>query len=149
VVLRRNGDSVREEEAHDPVALYSSIKAPAPCASIGYLTDVGWTEENIAKIKQFFPGLTLLCADCTFLGEDVAKARASYHLCTTDLSELASLLEPRFLLPMHLSKSYLRRTFDLYGELRPPLSTTILQLPKHIVPAPLMVRDVEQWLRAP
>jgi len=148
-LLRRSGDTVQEEEVVDPDALYAGIKDMLPCASIGYLTDVGWTAENIAKIETFLGGLTLLCADCTFLAADVEKARASYHLCTSDLNELAVRLTPRFLLPMHLSKSYLLRTVDLYSELMPPPGTTILPLPKHLVPPPLMVRDVEGWLRSP
>ena len=149
VVSRRERETVREETVDDPHSLYDSIGARQPCASIGYLCDVGWTTENIAKMESFLNGLTLLCADCTFLAADVAKARASYHLCTADLNELAVRLAPRFLLPMHLSKSYLRRTEDLYNELRPPEGTTILPLPKHLVPAPLMVRDVVGWLRPP
>jgi len=147
-LLRRDGDRVREEEAMDPEGLYAGIKTLPTLASIGYLTDVGYTTENITKIGQFLGGLTLLCADCTFLAADIEKARASYHLCTSDLNELAARLSPRFLLPMHLSKSYLLRTVDLYGELMPPTGTTVLPLPKHLVPAPLMVRDVEEWLRS-
>src|SRR6185369_10174200 len=147
-LLRSKGDTAQEEDASDPDGLYADIRDVHPCASIGYLTDVGWTTENIAKIELFLGGLTLLCSDCTFLAVDVAKARASYHLCTSDLNELAARIVPRFLLPMHLSKSYLLRTVDLYSELRPPEETTILPLPKHLVPAPLMVRDVEKWLRS-
>lgn len=148
VLLRSEGDTVREEVAVDPDGIYAGIKDVHPCATIGYLTDVGWTMENITKIEQFLDGLTLLCADCTFLAADVEKARASYHLCTMDLNKLAARLSPRFLLPMHLSKSYLLRTVDLYSELLPPPETTILPLPKHLVPAPLLVRDVEKWLRS-
>src|SRR6185369_3060278 len=148
-LLRSRGDTVQKEESVDPEGLYAGIKDVHPCATIGYLTDVGWTTENIAKIEMFLEGLTLLCSDCTFLAADIEKARASYHLCTLALNELAARLTPRFLLPMHLSKSYLLRTVDLYGELRPPEGTTILPLPKHLVPAPLMVRDVDGWLRSP
>lgn len=61
----------------------------------------------------------------------------------------ANRLAPDFLIPMHLSKSYLLRTVDLYTELHPPQGTTILPLPQHLVPEPLMVRDVDAWLRPP
>lgn len=148
-VLRRGEGRVNEEEAGDPHALYAAIKGESDCASLGYLCDVGWTQENREKIGQFLSGVTLLCADCTFLAGDVEKARASYHLCTGDLNDLTARLAPPFLLPMHLSKSYLHRTVDLYSELQPPAGTLTLRLPKHIVPAPLMVRDVEKWLRPP
>jgi ribonuclease Z len=149
VVMRRDGGIVRQELVDDPDSFYSGIRARQSCASIGYLCDVGWTRENIEKIESFLSGTTLLCADCTFLAADVQKARVSYHLCTEDLNELAIRLAPRFLMPIHLSKSYLYRTVDLYIELHPPQRTTILPLPKHLVPAPLMVQDVDRWLRLP
>lgn len=149
MVQRQTGEEPRGEALRDPDLLYDAIRADHPCASLGYLCDVGWTAENIAKIQVFLEGVTLLCADCTFLAADVAKARASYHLCTEDLNNLASRLVPAYLLPMHLSKSYHRRIFQIYDELRPPPECTILRLPGHIVPAPLTVGDVEAWMRPP
>lgn len=149
VVVQYRGEEVREEAVSDPFGFYSSIEAVKNCASIGYLTDVGWTVENRAKIEAFLNGVTLLCSECTFLAGDVEKARASYHLCSDDLNELVRLLAPRFLLAMHLSKGYLLRTVALYDELHPPEETSILRLPSHIVPAPLMAADVEEWLRPP
>jgi ribonuclease Z len=132
---------------HDPAALYEEIRDESGQASLGYLCDVGRTVANMAAIEAFLPGLTLLCAECTFLRDDLEKARASCHLCSSDLNELTGRLAPRWLLPMHLSKSYLHRTVDLYAELRPPVGTTVLRLPKHIVPPPLGVEDVAGWLR--
>jgi len=146
-VLRRFGEELRTEVADDPEALYRLIRGNPASSSIGYLSDTGWTAANREKIRTFLDGVTLLCAECTFLAADIGKARASYHLCTTDLNELAAMLQPRWLLPMHLSKSYLRRTVDLYAELRLPGETTLLPLPKHLVPAPLKAEDVAGWLR--
>lgn len=147
MAMHREGEEFLSKVVEDPHSLYERIRGNAPSASIGYLCDVGWTGENRAKIGEFLEGVTLLCADCTFLKADAAKARASYHLCTEDLNELASSLAPTYLLPLHLSKSYLRRSRDLYAELRPPAGTTILPLPNHIIPAPLGVDDVACWLR--
>lgn len=130
-----------------PDNVYAIIKGASACASIGYLCDVGWTEENRSKIQAFFDGLTLLCAECTFLSVDLAKARATYHLCSDDLNQLVTFIRPRWLLPMHLSKSYLQRFCDLYTELVPAGETTILKLPQHIVPAPLLEKDVTSWLK--
>lgn len=149
VVLRNSGNGVREETIDDPDQLYNSVRADLPCSSIGYLCDIGWTEENIAKAKNLLDKVTLLCSDCSFLAADLEKARRSYHLSTLDLNDLTDRLAPRYLLPMHLSKGYLYRTFDLYRELHPPPGTTVLRLPNHIVPAPLTVQDVDGWLRSP
>jgi len=146
-VLRRNGDQMLNEVVEDPHELYAGIQTSAPCSAIGYLSDVGWTAENIASIEAFLGNVTLLCTECSFLAADLDKARGSYHLCTIDLNNLAERLAPQYLLPMHLSKSYLHRTVDLYHELRPPAGTRILPLPNHLVPAPIMVQDVAGWLR--
>jgi ribonuclease Z len=148
VILQRQGSGCREAGVDDPALLYASIRKEQRSAVIGYLSDVGWTEANQARLETFFKGVTLLCSECTFLAADREKARASYHLCTADLNTLVRRLTPQFLLPMHLSKSYLRRTANLYDELAPPADTTVLRLPNHVVPAPLMADKVEKLLRA-
>lgn len=147
VAIRREGDGAVDLPVADPAALYAALAKEQRSETIGYLSDVGWTAANREKLAAFLGDVTLLCAECTFLAADRDKARASYHLCTADLNELAQLLGPRYLLPMHLSKSYLRRTVDLYGELDPPAGTGLLRLPSHLVPAPLGVEMVEQRLR--
>lgn len=140
---------VDAEAGDEPHALYEAIRADLPSASLGYLCDVGWTAENIARMEAFLTDLTLLCCDCTYLAADMEKARTTYHLCTADVNLLAGRLSPRFLLPMHLSKSYLYHTADLYRELHPPRGTTILPLPDHIVPPPLTAREVHAWMQPP
>ena len=147
LVSRRTGEQVLDEPETDPDTLYEAIRNDQSCASIGYVTDVGWTLANVDRMETFLGGLTLLCAECTFLAADEEKARASCHLTTADLNRLIVSLAPRYLLPMHLSKSYLRRTVDLYAELNPPAGTIVLRLPIHLVPAPLGVGDVESWVR--
>lgn len=149
VAAYREGEGIRSEAVDDPERLYAAIRADMKTASVGYLCDVGWTTENREKAEVLLKGVTLLCAECAFLEADADKARASFHLCTSDMNELAACLMPRYLLPMHLSKSYLRMTGALYRELRPPAGTTILPLPIHIVPPPLRVDDVAGWLRPP
>ena len=144
--LSSDGTSAPPLDPGEARKLCAALQRGERGCSIGYLTDVGWTGENLARLERFFPGLTLLCSECTFLAEDMEKARASHHLCSSDLSSLARTLAPRYLLPMHLSKSYLRRNDDLYLELSPPQGTTILRLPKHIVPPPIGEEDVRGWL---
>lgn len=149
MVKRRTEGEPAREVPSEPEQLYDAIRSDRPGASLGYLTDIGWTGENISGVVPFLEAVTLLCADCSFLAADVGKARASYHLCSDDLNRLASRLVPAFLLPMHLSKSYLRRTSLLYRELSPPPGCTILRLPVHLVPPPLTTGDVAEWLVPP
>lgn len=145
--IRREGELLVEKPVNNPTALYHTVRGNSDTASLGYMTDVGWTPDNEQTIRSFLGGLTLLCSECTFLSADREKARASHHLTTTDLNSLVESLAPRYLLVMHLSKGYLRRAFDLYAELRPPLGTKVLRLPNHIVPAPIGAGDVAGWLR--
>jgi ribonuclease Z len=147
MVPYRDGEGVRTVREDDPRGLYEKIRGEQRSASVGYVTDVGWTPGNVQRMEGFLAGLTLLCAECTFLRSDLEKARASYHLCSADLNDLSGRLAPRFLLPMHLSKSYLRHTLDLYKELNPPAGTAVIRLPNHIVPVPVTVEEVQKWLR--
>jgi ribonuclease Z len=146
-VTRHEGERLVQETVADPAALYDAIRGDGETASLGYVSDVGWTRQNVEIMQDFFSGLTLLCSECTFLAADREKVRASHHLTTHDLNRLTSRLTPRYLLAMHLSKGYLRRTVDLYTELRLPQGTSLLRLPIHIVPPPLGVADVGSWLR--
>jgi len=80
-------------------------------------------------------------AECAFLRADLSKARSSYHLCTKDVNTLLALIKPRYFLPIHLSKTYLGRSSELYAELSPPPGSSILQLPEHLTPRPIFSRD--------
>jgi len=141
-VLRRQGEVEVEEPVASAAALYHSIRKEWEPSGIGYLTDIGFTEENREAAIRFLSGVTLLVGECAFLSEDRHKARTSLHLCTDDVNELLEVLRPRFFLPMHLSKTYLGRSSELYAELVPPQGTTILHLPEHVAPRPLFACEV-------
>ncbi|HXV21868.1 MAG TPA: ribonuclease Z, partial [Desulfuromonadales bacterium] len=141
-VLRRERETVRAEAVADPAALFAAIRSPAEPASIGYLTDVGFTTENRQKVRSLLQGVTLLVCECSYLAADCGKARASYHLCSRDVNELARELAPAFLLPMHLSKSYVGRGEQLYRELDMPPGVTLLRLPERLTPRPLLPAEV-------
>ena len=133
----------------DPETFYRSLRLAQPVAALGYLTDCGYTAANRTRINDLLAGLTLLCAESAFLSADMSKARASFHLCSDDLNALLHQLQPRFLLAMHLSKSYLRQAPDLYRELQPPPGTVLLPLPLHVVPPPLGFDSVAGLLAPP
>ncbi len=140
----RLGDEAPAATQIDAADLYRIIAARREPASIGYLTDVGFTEENRVVARRLLSGVTLLVCECAFLAAEREKARASWHLCSTDLNRLLADLQPQYVLPMHLSKGYLRRTGQLYDELQPPTGTTVLRLPDHVAPRPLLPWEVPQ-----
>jgi len=141
-VLRRRGEETETAEIADAAALLAEIRLPAAPASIGYLTDIGFSEENRRKTRELLREVTLLVCECSFLAADREKARVSYHLCSSDLNALVRDLRPRYLLPMHLSKSYLGRGEELYRELDLPPGTTLLRIPEHLTPRPLLPPEV-------
>lgn len=141
-VLRRSGKRSIEEVVQDVTTLYETIRRDRVPASIGYLTDLGFTEENLAKVCSLMAGVTLLVCECSFLAADREKARSSHHLCTADLNFLVERLRPKYVLPVHASKSYLGKGRLLYGELETPPGVTLLRLPERLTPRPLLANEV-------
>ena len=148
-VLHRRGDEVVEERAEDAARLYGSIRGERPGASIGYVTDIGFSDENLEKLTALLKGVTLLVCECSFLEADRDKARVSSHLCTGDVNFLVERLRPAFFLPMHLSKSYIHTWERLYEELEAPPGVTLLRLPKLVTPRPLLPCEVPKAKGSP
>lgn len=145
-VLRKVDETVSEGVVEDAAKLYNAIRREHPPASIGYLTDIGFTPENRALVVDMLRGVTLLVCECSFLAGEEEKARNSWHLCTADLNRLVEEIRPACLLPMHLSKSYLGKSGGLYRELAVPTGTLLLRLPEHIAPRPLISDEARTLL---
>jgi ribonuclease Z len=111
---------------------------------LGYISDIGFTHGNLAKILPFMSDLELLFSECTYLGRDELRARDAGHLCTRDVNRLLEELMPRFFVPMHLSRSYRSCVTELFSELSPPPQTRVLPLPLLQTPRPLRA-DETVW----
>ena len=148
VVLRTTVDGPQETTIADDAALYRQLRADRPAASLGYVTDVGFCTANRQRLQGLLADVSLLCCECTFLAEDVAKARTSRHLCTSDVNQLAADLRPRTLVPLHLSKAYVRNPRALYRELAPPPATRLLELPDYVTARPLLLTELPRFDRS-
>lgn len=126
----------------DTAALYALIGRTPKAASVGYLTDIGFSDHNLTSVVRLLRGVTLLVGECAFLADHVEKARRSYHLCTGDVNRLLQEIRPAFFLPVHLSKSCGARRLDLYRELQPAEGTVVLTLPERLLPRPLLPDEV-------
>ena len=146
MVQRRRGDGVVEEPVEDPAALYEAIRVNEPPASIGYVADIGASRENLDKVAALMEGVTLLVCECSFLAAEHDKARLSTHLSTIDLNRLVERLRPRYLLPMHFSKSYSGKSPLFYEELKTPPGVTLLRLPEHLTPRPLLTGEIQKLI---
>jgi len=138
----QKGGVVQERRASDAGALYRQIRKLETPASIGYVTDIGFSAENLEKLAGLLEGVTLLVCECAFLAAEHNKARLSRHLCTTDLNIILDRLRPRYLLPMHFSKIYQGRSDPLYQEIEPPPGVTVLKIPDRLTPRPIMASEV-------
>lgn len=132
-------NSVKVEDTRQ---FYETIKRAASPSSIGYMTDIGFSEGNVATVADLLRDVTLLVGECAFLADHVDKARRSYHLCTEDVNRLLHRIRPAHYLPVHLSKSCAARSGELYRELRPPSETAVLRLPDRLLPRPLLPDEV-------
>jgi ribonuclease Z len=141
-VLRVTATGGETVLAADAAALYARLRAARPAASLGYVTDVGFTAANCSQLQELLTGVSLLCCECTFLAGDADKARASHHLCSSDVNRFTAMLVPRVLLPMHLSKAYVHQPDALYQELTPPAGTRLLRLPAYLTPRPRLLTEL-------
>jgi ribonuclease Z len=136
------GSAVEERSEPDAGALYRRIRKIEEPASIGYVTDIGFSEENLEKLAGLVDKVTLLVCECAFLARDREKARLSRHLCTTDLNFLLERLRPRYVLPMHFSKTYQGERASLYREIEAPPGVSVLEIPDRVTPRPIMASEV-------
>lgn len=148
-VTGMSGSDTLTQTVEDDAALFRRLRSDRPAASLGYVTDIGFTAANRGRLSRSLANVSLLCCECTFLAADVAKARASHHLCSSDVSELADTLRPRVLLPMHLSKAYVHRPYNLYAELTPPAGTRVLRLPDYLTPRPKLLTELPPFAPEP
>jgi ribonuclease Z len=139
---KETGEGHMVETVDNAEALYKKISRDVSPNSIGYISDIGMTPENLNRVCDLMRGVTLLVSECTFLAEDEEKARVSFHLCTTDLNRISRQIKPNLLLPMHLSKSYISDTKRLYVELDQPRGTRLLQLPDYMTQRPMLPAEL-------
>jgi len=148
-VLRNTAAGGETVLAADAATLYARLRAVRPAASLGYVTDVGFTAANCSQMQELLIDVSLLCCECTFLAADVDKARASHHLCSSDVNRLTATLKPRVLLPMHLSKAYMHQPDAVYQELSPPAGTRLLRLPAYLTPRPRLLTELPPVIAEP
>jgi ribonuclease Z len=112
-----------------PAVLYEKIKKESAPVSLGYVTDIGFHEDNIKKIEDLLVDVNLLICECSFLNQDRHKARNSFHLCTSDVNSLIEMLNPKIIVPMHLSKTYKKISQQLYNEIKTNKNCKMVKLP--------------------
>ncbi|MDH5561405.1 MAG: MBL fold metallo-hydrolase [Deltaproteobacteria bacterium] len=126
----------------DTNELYQQLKANRPKLSVGYISDVAFNNDNRHKINLLMKNITFLISECTYLNENHSRALSTCHLSVRDVNELLKELKPSFFLPIHLSKTYTNKAFQLYEQLEMPMGCRLLYLPERRTPEPLLPNQV-------
>ena len=132
-------------EFEDTRTLYNQIRKEQIAPSLGYITDVGFTPDNLQKVYALLRGVNFLVCECSYLSENKSKARTTYHLCTADVNEILDELKPDYFLPFHFSKSYLGQSAKFYEEFILPAGTRLLKLPERRSNRPLQLEEVDYF----
>ncbi|HEY8976941.1 MAG TPA: MBL fold metallo-hydrolase [Burkholderiaceae bacterium] len=77
-----------------------------PGRRIGYVTDLRFTEANLAQLDALLAGVDLLYIECVFADEDRELARRRNHLTARQAGSIARRLGARQLQPFHFSPRY-------------------------------------------
>jgi ribonuclease Z len=74
--------------------------------SISYLTDIGFTETNLAKIRQLMMGTHKLVCEASFLNQDRHRGKEKMHLTTKQAALIAAYVQAEELVLFHISNIY-------------------------------------------
>jgi ribonuclease Z len=87
-----------------------------PGQRIGYVTDLRYTEGNLAVLWQLLAGVDLLFIESVFLDEDADHAVRKNHLTAYQAGRIAHRLQARAVVPFHFSPRYEGRPAALRAE---------------------------------
>ena len=96
--------------------LSGEILMRGPGQRLAYVTDLGFTPENVAAVTDLARDADLLVCEAAFLHEDEALARERKHLTARQAGELARAAGARRLAPFHLSPRYQGREQEVLDE---------------------------------
>ena len=92
------------------------ILDPVPAHRLGYVTDLRFTESNIAVLAQLLTDVDVLYIESVFLDKDRAHALRKNHLTARQAGEIARRLRARAIVPFHHSPRYEGRAAELEAE---------------------------------
>jgi ribonuclease Z len=88
----------------------------APGHRLAYVTDLRYTEDNVARVLELARGADLLVCEATFLDQDAGLAADRGHLTARQCGEIARAAGAKRLVPFHLSPRYKGRERELLDE---------------------------------
>ncbi len=74
--------------------------------SVGYVTDIVFSRENLSRARKLLKGTTILISEASFRDEDAHRAFSKKHLSTRQAALLAAYVGAKRLEPFHFSGIY-------------------------------------------
>ena len=87
-----------------------------PGRRIGYVTDLCYTEANVATLAELLPAPDILFIESMFLHRDRAHAERKHHLTARQAGEIARCVGARAVVPFHHSPRYKGGAAELTAE---------------------------------
>jgi ribonuclease Z len=110
----RDGDHAMNRPAGELRHLVLDIVAGQ---RIGYVTDLRYTEANVAALVPLLAGVDLLFIESVFLDEDAGQAARKNHLTARQAGEIAHRVGAKAVAPFHFSPRYEGRESELLAEM--------------------------------
>ncbi len=117
--------------------LAEEIILRGPGQRLAYVTDLGFTPENVAVVSDLARDADLLVCEAAFLHEDEALARARKHLTARQAGELARAAGAKRLAPFHVSPRYQGREQEVLDEAADAFGGPVLVLTSEALREPL------------
>lgn len=84
--------------------------------SCAYLTDIGFTRDNLERLCRIFSQTYLFFCESSFRVEDAKRAREKDHLTSKQAALIAAKLGVKIFEPFHFSNIYGKNEEDTYNE---------------------------------
>ncbi len=109
-IIEIAGSSYRLQEIADEIALIR------PGLKIAYVTDIGFTPQNLKRLLPLIEDVDLLLCEAAFLESAADKAVASRHLTAAQAGKLASLARAKHLRLFHFSPRHTEEKEEFYQQ---------------------------------
>jgi ribonuclease Z len=110
----RDGDHAMNRPAGELRHLVLDI---VPGQRIGYVTDLRYTDANVATLTRLLAGVDLLFIESVFLDKDADQAARKNHLTARQAGDIARRVGAKAVAPFHFSPRYQGRESELLAEM--------------------------------
>lgn len=109
IEVTRHGAAGIRREFRSLAELQARVAHIVPGMRLGYLTDLRYTEPNLATLRGFLQGCDILYIEAVFLHEHAEHAARKNHLTGRQAGAIARRIGAKAVVPFHFSPRYADR----------------------------------------